>query len=103
MKKQFETFKDFYAFYLSQHRLPVTKGLHIIGLILVFSLLVYVIAARHWLMLFALPVLGYAPAWIGHFFFEKNRPATFQYPLYSLMGDFVMLKDTLFHSKSMQR
>ena len=41
------------------------------------------------------PIIGYGFAWVGHFVFEQNKPATFKYPLYSLMGDFVMLKDTL--------
>ena len=48
-----------------------------------------------WWWLLAMPVAGYGFAWVGHFIFEKNRPATFQYPLYSFLGDWVMLKDML--------
>ncbi|MNE19968.1 hypothetical protein D3C80_1130690 [compost metagenome] len=46
-------------------------------------------------MLLALPFAGYGFAWVGHFFFEKNRPATFKHPLYSLIGDFAMYRDML--------
>ncbi len=55
----------------------------------------YVLLSGQLLWLLALPVIGYGFAWVGHFAFERNRPATFQYPLYSLMGDWVMLKDML--------
>ena len=58
-------------------------------------ILAYAIFTQSWLALAALPLVGYGFAWIGHFVFEKNRPATFQYPLYSLMGDWVMFKDIL--------
>ena len=59
------------------------------------ALLAYILATRQWLLLLALPLVGYGFAWVGHFVFEKNRPATFKYPLYSFMGDWVMLKDAL--------
>ena len=55
----------------------------------------YALLSGQWLWLLALPVIGYGFAWVGHFAFERNRPATFQYPLYSLMGDWVMFKDML--------
>ncbi|MNP67550.1 hypothetical protein D3C76_1633970 [compost metagenome] len=59
------------------------------------ALLAYTIGSGKWWLLLAAPVFGYGFAWVGHFFFEKNRPATFTYPLYSLMGDFVMFRDIL--------
>ncbi|MNI92692.1 hypothetical protein D3C73_1505200 [compost metagenome] len=59
------------------------------------ALLAYTIGSGKWLLLLALPVFGYGFAWVGHFFFEKNRPATFTHPLYSLIGDFVMFRDIL--------
>ncbi|MNW18180.1 hypothetical protein D3C71_2176350 [compost metagenome] len=59
------------------------------------ALLAYTIGSGKWLLLLALPVCGYGFAWVGHFFFEKNRPATFTHPLYSLIGDFVMFRDIL--------
>lgn len=55
----------------------------------------YIILTGAWKLIWLLPVLGYGFAWAGHFFFEKNRPATFTYPLYSLLGDWVMFKDML--------
>ncbi|EJT84084.1 hypothetical protein PPS11_26429 [Pseudomonas putida S11] len=59
------------------------------------ALLAYTIGSGKWLLLLALPVFGYGFAWVGHFFFERNRPATFTHPLYSLIGDFVMFRDIL--------
>jgi len=61
----------------------------------VFALLAYTIGSGKWLLLLAVPLFGYGFAWVGHFFFEKNRPATFTYPFYSLAGDFVMFRDIL--------
>jgi hypothetical protein len=91
----YSSFREFYPFYLSQHVNPVCRRLHVVGSLGVLALLAWVIASGQWLGLLALPVLGYGFAWVGHFFFEHNRPATFTYPLYSLMGDWVMLWDVL--------
>jgi len=85
------TFKEFYPFYLAEHQNQVSRRLHVIGSILVLVLITYILISQHWLMLLLLPVVGYGFAWVGHFFFEKNKPATFQYPLYSFAGDWVML------------
>ncbi len=68
---------------------------HVAGTFFVILIFFMSILARNaWYLIF-MPVVGYGFAWIGHFFFEKNRPATFEYPLYSLLGDFVMFKDVL--------
>lgn len=91
--ERFRSFAEFYPYYLAEHSNPVCRRLHYVGSLLVLALLGYAIVTRQWLLLLAVPVVGYGFAWIGHFVFEKNRPATFQYPLYSLMGDWVMLKD----------
>jgi hypothetical protein len=95
MSKQYKSFAEFYPFYLSQHSNTVCRLLHVAGSLMVLSALVFSIVTQNWWALFAMPVLGYGLAWIGHFFFEKNRPATFTYPLYSLAGDWVMTKDVL--------
>ena len=94
-EERFKSFSEFYPFYLSEHANSSCRGLHYIGSSLVLALLGYVLATGSWMLLWLLPVIGYGFAWIGHFVFEKNRPATFQYPLWSLIGDWVMLKDFL--------
>lgn len=88
--KSYTTFKSFYPYYLSEHENLTCRRLHVIGSTLVLFCLAYAVLTRQWLMLLLLPVLGYGFAWVGHFFFEKNRPATFKYPLYSFLGDWVM-------------
>ena len=92
---KFNSFKEFYPFYLSEHSKKSTKILHMIGSIAVIYILIYSINNQDWNKLYYLPIIGYGFAWIGHFFFEKNKPATFKYPLYSFIGDWVMLKDIL--------
>lgn len=69
--------------------------MHFVGTASVLLALAYVGATASWSILWLLPLLGYGFAWAGHFFFEKNRPATFRYPLYSLIGDFVMFGQVL--------
>tara|TARA_R110000787_G_scaffold177046_2_gene289098 strand:- start:1658 stop:1975 length:318 start_codon:yes stop_codon:yes gene_type:complete len=93
--KQYKSFKSFYPFYLSQHQNITCRRLHFIGSSLIIIMLAFILVNSAWLLLWTLPLLGYGFAWLGHFFFEKNRPATFTYPLYSLLGDWVMYKDTL--------
>ena len=95
MTKQYTSFKSFYPFYLSQHSHPIARKLHYVGTSLVIVLLISVLFSGQLLGLLLLPVVGYAFAWVGHFFFEKNKPATFTYPLYSLLADFVMLYQAL--------
>jgi hypothetical protein len=90
MTTRYATFRDFYSFYLAEHTDPTCRRLHVIGSTLVVLVFVAAIVTQHWLWLIAVPVIGYGFAWIGHFFFEHNRPATFSYPLYSLLGDWVM-------------
>lgn len=88
--KEFESFAAFYPFYLSQHRDPTCRRLHVVGSSLVLATIVIAFGTQAWWVLGALPVIGYGFAWVGHFFFEKNKPATFGYPLYSLMADWKM-------------
>ncbi|PVZ68798.1 DUF962 domain-containing protein [Pelagibaculum spongiae] len=95
MNQKFTRFKEFYPFYLSQHSNLTCRLLHYIGSTLVLVILVTMLVTQNWWLLLGLPLVGYGFAWLGHFVFEKNKPATFQYPLYSFLGDWVMLKDFL--------
>ena len=90
MKKHYKTFNEFYPYYLSEHRNPTCRLLHFIGSSLVLGILVAAISTGHYMWLIGIPLVGYGFAWVGHFFFEKNRPATFTYPLFSFIGDWVM-------------
>lgn len=92
-QQRYRSFAEFYPYYLQEHSNSVCRRLHYVGSLLVLGALGYALATQQWLWLLALPFAGYGFAWIGHFAFEKNRPATFQYPLYSFIGDWVMLKD----------
>jgi hypothetical protein len=83
------SFQEFWPFYVSQHSRSSTRALHFAGTTMVLGSLAAGLLVAPWCALLA-PVVGYGPAWIGHFFFEKNRPATFTYPLWSLRGDFRM-------------
>ncbi|MCE9787262.1 DUF962 domain-containing protein [Shewanella chilikensis] len=91
MEQKYKSFAEFYPFYLSQHSDPVCRGLHYLGSTLVLFILLFSLLSGQFVWLWALPVVGYGFAWIGHFGFEHNKPATFQYPVYSLMADWVML------------
>ncbi|PZM83416.1 MAG: DUF962 domain-containing protein [Candidatus Melainabacteria bacterium] len=94
-KKRFKSFSEFYPFYLSEHQDRVNRRLHFVGSTLVIALVLFALFTQQWLWLAAVPLAGYGFAWFGHFFFEKNKPATFNHPIYSLMGDWVMYKDIL--------
>jgi hypothetical protein len=93
--RAYGTFRDFYPFYLTEHSRSGTRRLHFAGTFLVLLTLVYAPASGRWTLLWLVPLFGYGFAWAGHFFVERNRPATFQYPLYSLGGDFRMFADML--------
>jgi hypothetical protein len=94
-QKRFASFSAFYPYYLSEHQNLTCRRLHFIGSTLILVLLAYTLMTQQWSWLWLLPVLGYGFAWAGHFFFEHNKPATFDYPFYSLIGDWVMFKDIL--------
>jgi hypothetical protein len=95
MTDRIHSFREFYPFYLSEHRHPTCRRLHFVGSTLVIAAVVATIVTGNVWWLAAAPFAGYGFAWIGHFFFEKNRPATFSYPFLSLLGDWVMFKDIL--------
>jgi len=95
MDKRFATFAEFYPFYLSEHSNRTCRRLHFAGTSLALGCVIVAFATGNlWWAAGAL-LSGYGFAWIGHYFFEHNRPATFAYPLYSFRGDFVMYKDLL--------
>lgn len=86
---RYASFAEFWPFYVREHLDPRSRALHVVGSTLVLVALVLGIVASPWWLL-AMPVIGYGFAWVGHFVFERNRPATFSYPLWSFMGDWKM-------------
>ncbi len=90
MSERIASFEEFWPFYLSQHAHPLCRRLHFVGTSIAIGAVATGLATGHWWLLGAAPVAGYGFAWVGHFFVEKNRPATFTYPLWSLQGDLVM-------------
>jgi hypothetical protein len=89
-EKLYRTFWEFYPYYLTEHARPINRVLHFIGTSLVIGCFIGGIVLQKGWLFFVLPFCGYGFAWVGHFILEKNRPATFIYPLYSLGSDFVM-------------
>jgi len=89
-RSHYKTLKEFWPFYLHEHSVGLNRILHFIGSTLGLVILAIAIGTRqYWLIAPAL-VSGYAFAWFGHFFIEKNRPATFKYPLKSFISDWRM-------------
>lgn len=94
MAPRYRTYQEFWPFYVSQHLNPANRALHFTGTSLVWAcLLAALLLSPIWAA--AAPLAGYGFAWVGHFFFERNKPATFTYPLWSLRGDFRMFRLTL--------
>lgn len=90
---RFASFREFYPVYLGEHSHPTSRRLHFVGSCGVIVLVLAAVVARDARWLLAALVCGYGFAWAGHFFFEKNRPATFRHPWYSFLGDWVMFAD----------
>ena len=91
----FTSFSEFYPYYLSEHSNPTCRTLHYIGTSLGLGVMLFALTSGNFQYVPFGLVIGYAFAWVGHFFYEHNRPATFRHPLYSFLGDWVMLKDFL--------
>ncbi len=90
-EQRFNSFAEFWPFYLGEHSKPATRLLHGIGSLVAIGIVVAVVVIGRWYLFPLALIPGYAFAWISHFFIEKNRPATFTYPLWSFMGDWKML------------
>jgi hypothetical protein len=94
-EKKYESLREFYPFYLSQHRDFTCRVLHFVGTAFVLLSFIIFCMSLNWIFLILIPILGYGFAWVGHFFFEQNKPATFKYPGYSLASDFILFWELL--------
>ena len=87
---RYKSLNEFWPFYLKEHQSRLNRQFHFVGTALSLILIVVAVLSLHWEWLWGVPLLGYGFAWTGHFFIEKNRPATFKYPIYSLISDYKM-------------
>jgi hypothetical protein len=94
-ESQFKSFAEFYPFYLSEHTNTIARRLHFIGSCFALACFAFGLFKGIWWYFLAALIAGYAFAWVGHFFFEKNQPATFRHPFYSFIGDWRMWWETL--------
>ncbi|MGG5207969.1 Mpo1-like protein [Chryseobacterium sp. MIQD13] len=95
MSQRIKTYGEFYQFYLTEHSKTGTRIFHFIGTLLVFVVIWYVISSGKERFLWYIPIVGYGFAWFSHAVIEKNKPATFKYPLWSLISDFRLFFELL--------
>jgi hypothetical protein len=95
MAERYASFAAFYPFYLAEHSNRTCRRLHFVGTSIGLICLIAALTTGRWWLIAVGLVSGYAFAWVGHFVFEHNRPATFRYPGYSFLGDWVMWRDML--------
>ena len=92
---RYASFEASYPYYIHEHSNPACRRIHVVGTgLVILAFVAFLLTLNAWWLL-AMPLVGYGFAWVGHFFFEKNRPATFKYPLWSLMGDFRLFFETV--------
>ena len=92
-EKTYQSLAEFYPYYLSEHENRTSRRLHLIGSSIGLIHLFYALISWQYQPLLLGLIIGYGFAWVGHFFFEKNKPATFKYPLYSFCSDWLMYRD----------
>lgn len=102
MESRFKSLKEFYPYYLKEHLNPICRKLHFIGTALIFIIIIIASVLNNFWLLLLVPLVGYGFAWVGHFFYERNKPATFKYPFYSLASDFILFFDLLRGKESFQ-
>ncbi len=93
--KPWQTLDEFYPYYLSEHTRPLTRRLHVMGTLLALILTITAVALQAWWLMAIALLQGYALAWVGHFFFEHNKPATFDYPRLSFLADLRLCWETM--------
>jgi|SRR5215813_7971244 len=91
MKKRFQSFEEFWPYYVAEHSHPGTRTLHALGTTAAVACMAACVASRKWKFLPLTLVPGYGAAWLAHFLIEKNKPASFDYPLWSFMADYKMV------------
>ena len=100
MAERITSYGEFYKYYLTEHQNKTSRILHFTGTFLVFVMVIVAIIQGWGWEWFLVPVVGYGFAWIGHAFYEKNKPATFKYPFWSLISDFKLFFEILFGKRS---
>ncbi len=100
MAEKIKSFGEFYKYYLTEHQNKTSRKLHFVGTFLVFVLVIVAIFQGWGWRWILVPVVGYGFAWVGHAFFERNKPATFKYPLWSLISDFKLFFEILIGKRS---
>ena len=88
---EYKSFSEFWPHYVAEHSKPATRALHLAGTTVGLACAAAFIAKRKWRLIPLALVPGYGAAWVGHFFIERNKPATFDHPLWSFMGDYKMI------------
>ncbi|MBV2167053.1 MAG: DUF962 domain-containing protein [Kaistella sp.] len=95
MSERIKTFKKFYSYYLSQHRKKWTRIFHFAGTLLVIAVIIYVLQSGKERFLWYLPIFGWGFSAFSHYVFEKNKPTSFKYPVFTLISDFRMFFELL--------